>query len=73
MTPDLTLHYAPDNASLCVRLLLDEMGTPYCTKLVDRSLQAQKSESYLKMDNILNAAKLTGADAFHPGYGWITE
>ncbi|MDE0851541.1 glutathione S-transferase N-terminal domain-containing protein, partial [Yoonia sp.] len=50
MTPDLTLHYAPDNASLCVRLLLDEMGTPYRTELVDRSVRAQKSESYLKIN-----------------------
>lgn len=50
MTPDLTLHYAPDNASLCVRLLLEEMGTPYRTELVDRSVQAQKSDSYLKIN-----------------------
>jgi glutathione S-transferase len=50
MTPDLTLHYAPDNASLCVRLLLEEMGTPYRTELVNRSVRAQKSESYLKIN-----------------------
>ncbi|RYY80490.1 MAG: acetyl/propionyl/methylcrotonyl-CoA carboxylase subunit alpha [Moraxellaceae bacterium] len=31
------------------------------------------SESYLKVDNILNAAKLTGADAIHPGYGFLSE
>jgi len=28
MTPDYRLHYAPDNASLCVRLALEEAGLP---------------------------------------------
>ncbi len=31
------------------------------------------SESYLNVENILNAAKLTGADAIHPGYGFLSE
>ncbi len=31
------------------------------------------SESYLKMDKIIAAAKLTGADAIHPGYGFLSE
>jgi acetyl-CoA carboxylase, biotin carboxylase subunit len=31
------------------------------------------SESYLKMDKIINAAKHTGADAIHPGYGFLSE
>ncbi len=31
------------------------------------------SESYLVMDNILKAAKETGADAIHPGYGFLSE
>lgn len=31
------------------------------------------SESYLKMDKIINAAKQTGADAIHPGYGFLSE
>lgn len=31
------------------------------------------SESYLVMDNILKAAKDTGADAIHPGYGFLSE
>jgi propionyl-CoA carboxylase alpha chain len=31
------------------------------------------AESYLAMDNILEAAKLTGAQAVHPGYGFVSE
>ncbi len=31
------------------------------------------SESYLRMDKIIAAAKLTGADAIHPGYGFLSE
>ena len=31
------------------------------------------SESYLKGDRIIEAAKLTGAEAIHPGYGFLSE
>ncbi|HEY8832738.1 MAG TPA: acetyl-CoA carboxylase biotin carboxylase subunit [Gemmatimonadaceae bacterium] len=31
------------------------------------------SESYLRGDTIIEAAKLTGADAIHPGYGFLSE
>lgn len=31
------------------------------------------SESYLVMDKIIKAAKSTGADAIHPGYGFLSE
>ncbi|WP_299860993.1 acetyl/propionyl/methylcrotonyl-CoA carboxylase subunit alpha [uncultured Hoeflea sp.] len=34
---------------------------------------AQASESYLKADAILDAATRTGADAIHPGYGFLSE
>ena len=35
--------------------------------------ESKVSESYLNIENILNAAKLTGADAIHPGYGFLSE
>ncbi|ORE95355.1 methylcrotonoyl-CoA carboxylase subunit alpha [Stappia sp. 22II-S9-Z10] len=34
---------------------------------------AAVAESYLKADRIIAAAKLTGADAIHPGYGFLSE
>ena len=42
----LLLHYAPDNASLCVRLALETLGLPYRTTLVDRSRAAQREPAY---------------------------
>ncbi|PWE28474.1 glutathione S-transferase [Pararhodobacter marinus] len=41
-----TLHYAPDNASLIIRLALEELGQPYRTALVDRRARAQDSAAY---------------------------
>lgn len=34
---------------------------------------APSKESYLRMDKILEVAKLSGADAIHPGYGFLAE
>ncbi|MFH4294006.1 biotin carboxylase N-terminal domain-containing protein, partial [Acinetobacter baumannii] len=31
------------------------------------------SESYLSIENIIEACKKTGADAVHPGYGFLSE
>lgn len=44
------LHYAPDNASLVVRLALEELGQPYRAVLVDRLVRAQDSEAYRKIN-----------------------
>ncbi len=50
MTQTLRLHYAPDNASLIIRLVLTEMGLPFETVLVDRTKSAQNSTTYLALN-----------------------
>ena len=42
------LFYAPDNASLIVRLTLEELQQPYETQLVDRAVGGQKHPDYLQ-------------------------
>lgn len=46
MTAPLILHYAPDNASLIVRLALEHRGIAYQARLVDRAVRAEKSAVY---------------------------
>jgi len=35
--------------------------------------EAPANRSYLKISNILSACEITGADAIHPGYGFLSE
>lgn len=44
--------------------------------LADESVcvgEAPSQKSYLKVSNILSACEITGADAVHPGYGFLSE
>ncbi|TCD45677.1 acetyl-CoA carboxylase biotin carboxylase subunit [Streptococcus sp. X16XC17] len=46
------------------------------TMLVDEAVcvgPARSSDSYLNMNNIISAAVLTGAEAIHPGFGFLSE
>ena len=45
-------------------------------EMADESVEigsARPADSYLNADKIMNAAKQTGADAIHPGYGFLSE
>jgi glutathione S-transferase len=46
----ITLYYAPDNASLVVRMVLEALGLKYKTVLVDRSLEQHRSAEYLTLN-----------------------
>jgi len=40
------LHYAPDNASIIVRIAMEELGVPYATRLVDRRTRGQDAPAH---------------------------
>ncbi len=45
-------------------------------KLADEAIcvgEAKAANSYLNIPNIISAAKITGAEAIHPGYGFLAE
>lgn len=50
MEPRLRLHYAPDNASVIIRMVLEELGTPFLTALVHRAVRAHESPEYLALN-----------------------
>src|SRR5512133_432308 len=59
----VAVHSEPDRECLHVRL-------------ADESIcigPGPASESYLNIPSIISAAEITGADAIHPGYGFLAE
>lgn len=71
------LHYAPDNASLIVRLALEEIGAPYRTVLVDRSVGAQDSAAYRRLNpaGLIPALETEDGPMFETGaiLLWLSE
>ena len=59
----VAVHSLADKDSLAVRLADESVciGPP------------KASESYLNIANVVSAAVITGADAIHPGYGFLSE
>lgn len=52
-----------------------DAATPH-VQFADESVwvgEAASSKSYLDIDKVIDAAKKTGADAIHPGYGFLSE
>lgn len=63
------LHYAPDNASLIIRLVLEEAGLPYRTALVDRATRAQDSAAYRALNpaGLIPALEIPDGPIFETG------
>ncbi len=60
--------------TVCVHSTADENSLH--VKLADESVcigPPKSSLSYLSMPSILSAAEITGADAIHPGFGFLSE
>ena len=52
-----------------------DLGQPF-TREADQVVPigpGPSTESYLRIDRIIEAARATGADAIHPGYGFLSE
>jgi len=55
----------------CVAVYVDaDKNAPYLAQ-ADQSIKLETN--YLDADAILNAAQMTGSEAIHPGYGFLSE
>ena len=55
----------------CIAVYVDADADAPFVKMADESVLL--SSSYMDSDSILSAAKQTGAEAVHPGYGFLSE
>ncbi len=59
-----------------VQVYSEADGSSLAVQMADEAIEigpAAAQKSYLNTENILDAAKRTGADAIHPGYGFLAE
>ena len=60
----VAVHSARPTATACTS------ATPTRTSA---SARRRRKQSYLNISAIISAAEITGADAIHPGYGFLSE
>lgn len=77
MTQTYRLHYAPDNASLIIRLALEELGQPYATVLVNRAAREHEGPAYraLNPNGLIPVLETADGPIFETGaiLLWLTD
>src|ERR1039457_6427180 len=65
-----------NRGEIAVRVISDADRTSLHVRMADEAEwvgPSPSAESYLRIDRILDAARQHGADAIHPGYGFLSE
>ena len=75
MTAPYRLHYAPDNASMIVRLVLEALRQRYEVILVDRAMRGQNEPAYLALNpnGLIPTLETPDGSIFETGrscFGW---
>ena len=70
------IHAAHDLGISTVQVMSKADHNMLAVRLADQAIEigpVQAAKSYLNTDAILSAATTSGADAIHPGYGFLSE